>query len=217
MLPYLCGFPLFISFHRACLFFNYTHSGFDIQEEEAWCLKEWSFLCHHHQTPPSHYCPSPPLLDLLKEAHKKQVYIRLWVWNPRDFVSAEFVGVCPAHLDGRIRGKDSVSAHSSTHTPESLQSGWPRSGGERLTPGKKTNKKKTTSRSGKKARHSPGFHTSPKVQRWMWTETYSFLKKLFQRVNPGTIPSFSINDNTKSKHKQEEEFMTKVIILITIK
>lgn len=52
-------------------------------------------------------------------------------------MNAEFVGMCPAHLDGRIRGKGSVSARSSMHTPESLQLGWPPSGVERLTPGEK--------------------------------------------------------------------------------
>lgn len=52
-------------------------------------------------------------------------------------MSTEFVGVCPTHLDGHILDKDSVSARSSMHTPESLQSGWPRSGVEHLTPGKK--------------------------------------------------------------------------------
>lgn len=42
--------------------------------------------------------------------------------------------VSPAHLDGRIQGKDSGSARSSMHTLASLQSGWLRSGAERLTP-----------------------------------------------------------------------------------
>lgn len=94
-----------------------------------------SFLCLHHQTPPSHCPPSPPHLDLLKHnthdgGHKVagmyQCMCAEWgCWR-----------VLLTHLDGRIQGKGSESARSSRHTLVSLQSGWPRSGAARLTPEK---------------------------------------------------------------------------------
>lgn len=101
-----------------------------------------------------------------------------------------------AHHAGRIRGKGSESAHSSRHTHGCLSSGWLRSGVGHLTP-EESHSAHLFTFSMNRYRTSP--EQLPVREEAVFTrETYSFCEKLLQRVDPGPVPSLSLNDNAES-------------------